>query len=386
MNVSVDHESLLRVARSRRASTSIVKYRWFLLFVALPTLVAAVYYGLIASPVYVSQSTFVIKSPGEKATPSLSLANLVQATGLTSGQEQTKEVLQYVRSRNALKDLQDRMNVRAVYSERRADFLSRFPRLFSDDSFETFYHYYGSHVGADVDTDSGLAVVQVEAFTPKDAYRINSALLDLSEGLVNRLNARAEERAIAEAQRRVDQAEQRVRNARVALSAYRNEQDIIDPTKQAVGLLDLSNKMIADRAALDAQVRLMMRVTPNHPGIQALRTRLAALDRIIDNQNAKIVGTPTGLASKVGNYDKLAVEKEFATQMLTEANANLETARTEAQKQQYYLERVVQPNLPDDPVLPNRLKRIFIVFAASLCLYFIGWMVAVGILEHAPED
>src|SRR5947208_14789016 len=103
MNVSVDHENLLRVARARRASTSIVKYRWFLSFVALPTLVAAVYYGVIASPIYVSQSTFVIKSPGEKATPSLSLANLVQATGLTSGQEQTKEVLHYVRSRNALK-------------------------------------------------------------------------------------------------------------------------------------------------------------------------------------------------------------------------------------------------------------------------------------------
>ena len=387
MNVSaLDHETLLRVARARRASTSLRKYRWFLLFVALPTLLATIYYGFIASPIYVSQSTFVIKSPGEKSSPSFSLANLVQGSGLTSGQEQTKEVVQYIRSRNALKDLQRRMDVRAVYSQRHADFLSRFPRAFGDGSFETFYRYYGSHVGADVDTDSGLAVVQVQAFTPDDAYRINAALLDLSEGLVNRLNARAEDRAIAEAQRRVYQAEERVRNARLALSAYRNQQDIIDPAKQATGLLDVSNKMVADRAALDAQLHLMMRVTPNHPGIPALRTRLAAIDRIIANQNAKIAGSPTGLASKVGNYEKLAVEQDFATQMLTAANANLETARTEAQKQQYYLERVVEPNVPDDPVLPNRLKRILIIFGAALCLYFIAWMVVVGILEHAPED
>ena len=203
---------------------------------------------------------------------------------------------------------------------------------------------------------------------------------------VHDLHARAEDRAIAEAQRRVYQAEERVRNARLALSAYRNQQDIIDPAKQATGLLDVSNKMVADRAALDAQLRLMMRVTPNHPGIPALRTRLAAIDRIIANQNAKIAGSPTGLASKVGNYEKLAVEQDFATQMLTAANANLETARTEAQKQQYYLERVVEPNVPDDPVLPNRLKRILIIFGAALCLYFIAWMVVVGILEHAPED
>jgi capsular polysaccharide transport system permease protein len=63
----------------------------------------------------------------------------------------------------------------------------------------------------------------------------------------------------------------------------------------------------------------------------------------------------------------------------------LEQARVEAQKQQFYLERVVDPNLPDSPVLPNRLRNILVVFGASLCLYFIGWMLVVGILEHSPE-
>ena len=72
--------------------------------------------------------------------------------------------------------------------------------------------------------------------------------------------------------------------------------------------------------------------------------------------------------------------------MLTAANAALKSARTEAQKQQFYLERVVEPNKPDNSTLPHRLKSILIVFGTSLCLYFIGWMLVVGILEHAPED
>ena len=42
--------------------------------------------------------------------------------------------------------------------------------------------------------------------------------------------------------------------------------------------------------------------------------------------------------------------------------------------------------MPDDAALPNRLKQILIVFGAVICLYFIGWMLVVGILEHAPED
>ena len=98
------------------------------------------------------------------------------------------------------------------------------------------------------------------------------------------------------------------------------------------------------------------------------------------------MGTPTGIASKLGTYENLNVEQEFATQMLTASNTALETARTEAQKQQFYVERVVEPNLPDEPLLPRRLKRILVALAASLGLYLIGWMLVVGILEHAPED
>jgi len=387
MNVStIDHEALREVVRDSRLQSRLMRHRWLALFVGVPTLLAVIYYGLIASPVYVSQSSFVIKTPGQKAAPSVSLANLVQATGLSAGQEQTKEVLQYIRSRDALKDLQAQTNIREKFSQRGADFLSRFPSLFRDDSFENLYRFYGSKVGANLDPESGLAIVEVRAFTPEDAYDINARLLNLSETLVNRLNQRAEGRAIAEAERRVLQAEDRVRSARISLAAFRNQQDLIDPAKQAAGVLEVSNSLEAERAALQAQLDLMLRVAPRNPSIPALRNRIAAVGRAAGVQTGRAVGTPSGIASKLGAYEKLNVEQEFATQMLTAANASLEQARTEAQKQQFYLERVVEPNKPDDALLPHRLKQILIIFAASLCLYFVGWMLVVGILEHSPED
>ncbi|MFL5240432.1 MAG: capsule biosynthesis protein [Rhizomicrobium sp.] len=387
MNVStIDHETLREVVRKSRRQNLLIKHRWLALFVGLPTALAAIYYGIIASPIYVSQSSFVIKSPGQKSVPTLSLANLVQTSGLSAGQEQTKEVLQYIRSRNALQDLQARIDIRSKYTSRGADLLSRFPQLFHDGSFENLYRYYGSMVSANVDSDSGLAVVETRAFTPDDAYLINVKLLDLSETLVNRLNERAEGTGIREAERRVEQAQIRLSNARVALSAFRNQQDIIDPAKQATGVLEISNRLVSEQAALQAQLDLMLRVAPRNPSIPALRNRIAAIGREVAAQNGRAVGTPTGIASKMGAYEKLNVEQEFATQMLTAASAALEQARTDAQKQQFYLERVVQPNKADEPTLPQRLKRILIVFAVSLCLYFIGWMLVVGILEHAPED
>lgn len=387
MNVTtIDHDELRLVVRRSKTRDWLLRHRWIGLFVVLPTLLTAIYYGLIASPVYVSESSFVIKSPGQKAIPTMSLANLVQATGLSAGQEQTKEVLQYIRSRDALKDLERETDIRAKYSSRGADFLSRFPRPFRDPSFENLYRYFTSMVAADLDRESGLAVVQVQAFRPDDAVEVNAKLLDLSERLVNRLNQRAETRAIAEAQGRVFQAEERLRNARVALSAFRNQQDLIDPAKQATGVLEISNRLVTEQAALQAQLDQMRRVAPRHPAIPALESRIQAISRESGAQTGRVVGTPTAIASKLSAYEKLNVEQEFATQVLTAANMSLEQARTEAQKQQFYLERVVEPNKPDDSALPHRLKQILIVFGASLCLYFIGWMLIVGILEHAPED
>lgn len=376
----------MRAVRTKPAVLAELKRRrWFLLFVVLPTLLAMVYYGLIASDVYVSQSRFVIKAPGQKSMPTGTLANLIQTTGFGGGEQETKEVLDYVRSRNALADLQRQMNVRALYEESGADFLSRFPRPFRERSFEGLFKYYQTMVSASPDSESGMAVVEVRAFRPEDAQNINARLLSLSEQLVNRLNQRAERRAVAEAEARVIHAESRVRKARVALSGFRNRQEIIDPAKQATGVLEISNKLVTEHATLQAQLELMERVAPANPSIPALRARISALGSEIAAQNARVVGTPTGIASKVGGYENLLAEQEFAQQTLTAAGTMLEQARAEALKQQYYLERVVDPNLPDSAQLPNRLKNILVVLGASLCLYLIGWMLVRGILEHSPE-
>ena len=362
------------------------KRRWFLLFVIGPTILAALYYGLIASDIYVSESRFVIKSPDQKRSQMSTFANLVQATGISGGQEQTNEVLTFVQSRDALKALEKDPGVRGMFTSSQTDIFSRFPRPFSNDSFESLFKYYGNMIDARFDTEAGTAIIKARAFTPQDAYHINSRLLDLSEGLVNRLNSRAQTKGISEAQKQVELATARAKIARVALTQYRNSQSVVDPSKQAIGELEISNSMVAQRAALQAQLDLMQRAAPGNPSIPALRSRISAITIQINSQDSRVVGTGSGIASKMGGYDNLLVEQEFATESMNAANAALVQARAEAQRQQFYLERVVDPNLPDTPLLPKRFINILIVFAAATCLYFIAWMFMIGVLEHAPED
>jgi capsular polysaccharide transport system permease protein len=360
--------------------------RWFLLFVILPTIVVALYYGLFAADIYVSESRFVIKAPNQKQSQSSTLASLIQTTGLSGGQEQTNEILDYIRSRDALAELSKRTALRARFMSPEADALSRYPAPFVADRIENLYKYYRKMIDAQLDHDTGLAIVRTKGFTPDDAYALNARLLDLSEALVNRLNNRAQDKAISEAERRVKESQVRLRTARIALGQYRNNQALLDPAQQGAGVLDISNRLITEQAGLRAQLQSIERVAPRNPAIPALRGRIAAIGAQIAQQTGRAVGTSTGIASKLSGYENLVVEQEFATQMVTAANASLEQARTEAQRQQFYLERVVEPHRPDLALLPYRLQNVLIVFATCLCLYLIGWMLIVGILEHAPED
>jgi len=361
------------------------RYRWFLVVVVLPVLLATIYYGLVASDRYVSESRFVIKSPGQRNMQMGGLASLIQTTGLSAGQEQGNEVIEYLKSRDALAELDKRMAFRKRYETTGADWLSRFPGPFGSSTFEDLYKYYQRAVTPSTEHETGVVVLSTWGFTAKDARDVNEQLLRLSEELVNRLNDRAQNRGITEGERRVQIAEERVRKARLALREYRNSADLLDPARQGAGVIEVSNRLVAEQAVLRAQLDEMERVAPQNPAIPTLRARIATLGTQIDVQNGRAVGTKGGIATKLTQYESLLAEQEFGQQMLTAANASLEQARAEAQKQQFYLERVVEPNLPDDALLPHRFRQILTVAGVALCIYLIGWMLVAGILEHSPD-
>lgn len=375
-----------RTSRFRRWRETLSRQRWFVLVVVLPTLAAAVYYAFFASDVYLSESSFVIRNPAQKQTSTSTLANLIQTTGFSAGQQEVSEVIEYIHSRNAVASLERGVHLRDRFTTGQADRLSRFPAFWLEDKFENLYDYYLDMVEARIDDETGVAVLEVRAFTPEDARAINAALLALSEDLVNRLNVRAQQQVIEEGTKRVADAEERVRRARITLARYRNANGLLDPERQAAGVLEISNQLIAERATLQAQLNLMVQAAPDNPAIPSVRGRIAAIGREIDAQNARVVGTRSGIASKLATYENLMMEQEFSAQVLTIANTTLEQARTDAQKQQFYLQRIVEPTAPDLARYPSRIKRILTIAVGLFCLYMIGWMLVVGIREHAPED
>jgi capsular polysaccharide transport system permease protein len=370
----------------RKWGEKIARNPWFLIGVVLPVLVSAIYFFIIASDQYVSESRFVIKAPNQRGAQISTFANLIQTTGLSGGQEQSNQVIDYARSRSALQALSKVVSLDKIYSNSSADFLSRFPQPWQENAREDLHVYYRKKVVIDRDADTGLVVLRTTAFAPRDAAVINEELLRQSENLVNELNERARRSAISESENRVREAEARAESARRAMASYRNKAELVDPLKQAGGVVEIANRLITERAVLEAQLSTLRRLTPDHPSISALRERIASLTQEIDQQTARIVGGSNAISGKLPAYEGLALEQELSSQLVMLARASLEQARTDASKQQFYLERVVDPNVPDLPEYPHAWRNVLTIFGFALCLYLIAWMFIVGILEHAPQD
>ena len=171
-----------RGIKARLASVSFILW----LTVIIPTALAVIYFGLIASDVYISESRFVVRSPQRQAQSGLGA--LFQGTGFSRSQDDTYSVHDFILSRDALKELDDQLGVRKAYSSKDADFINRFPGVDWDDSFEAFYRYYRNRVTLDYDTVSSITILKVRAFNADDSKNINDLLLKMGERLVNNLN------------------------------------------------------------------------------------------------------------------------------------------------------------------------------------------------------
>lgn len=352
----------------------------FLLTVAAPTTLSILYFGLIASDVYVSESRFVVRSPEKQSSSALGL--VLKSAGFTNAGEEIYAIQDYALSRDALRELNKGNAVANAFSSDQIDPISRFALMTFNNTFEDLYRYYQKMVKAQNDTTSSITTLTVRAYTSQDAYRFNEQILSLSEALVNKLNRRAQGDLIGFAQAEVDNAEARARNAAVELAVYRNQQAIVDPEKQAEMQLQLVSKLQDELIATRSQLAQVRKIAPDNPQIEVLQVRAASLEEDIERETANVAGGRRSLAGKASRYQRLELESQFADRQLASAMASLETARNEAQRKQVYLERIVQPNKPDIAIEPRRLRGIFATFALGLVAWGILTMLLAGLREH----
>ena len=357
--------------------------RLLLAMLLLPTLLAAIYYGALADDRYVSEARFLVRSGAQPAGNMGGMGALLQLVGLSRSQDDAYAVRDFLASRDALHQLGERVDLRRIYDTGGPDLLLRYPAPWYPATEEGFYRYFQNRLSVVVNIDSGLVTVQVEARRAADAQRVAATLLDLGEGLVNRLNERMRADTIKVAEDEVQRAQDRRIAAEVALTDFRNRELMLDPTKTSAMVLQVIGRLVSAEAELRAEIATLQATAPTSPQLPPLRERATAIEQQIAAERARIGGSGDGLADKISAYERLLLEQEFATRLLAHGMTALEAARTEARRQALFVERVVQPGLPDEATEPHRAMMVLTVFGFNVPGAGLAWLLISGLREHA---
>lgn len=353
----------------------------FVAVVVAPVLAAVIYFGFLASDVYVSESRFVVRSPDKPATSGLGI--ILKSAGFTNAGDEASAAQSYATSRDALREINRNGAFQRAYSRPDVSLFDRFNGFGMTGSFEHLYRYFQGKVALQNDTTTSITTLTVRAFTPTDAQRFNKELLELSEATVNRLNERGRQDLVRYAQQEVDQAQARASRASLALAAYRNRSGVVDPEKQADVQMQMISKLQDNLIAAKTELAQLQQYTPENPQIPVVRTQIGTIQQQIDRELGKVAGNKGSLAASAVQYQRLVLESDFSTKQLGGALASLQDAQSEAQRKQAYVERIVEPNLPDSALEPRRLRGIFATLIISLVAYGVLRMLYAGIKEHA---
>ncbi|MEZ5817631.1 MAG: capsule biosynthesis protein [Hyphomicrobiaceae bacterium] len=349
-----------------------------------PTLIVATYLGLIATDRYVSEAKFVIRTAA-KPIGSAGLGAVLQMAGLGHAQDEVFSVQSFITSRTAIQKLAERLPIREMYARKGADFIARYPSIIFGPTAEELYRYLGWMVTTIYSSTTGVTTLRVEAFQPEDARQVVTVLLDLGEQAVNAMNARIHKDAAHSARIKVREDQQRLIDAQVAITRFRNSELLIDPVGSSVIVTEVVARLSAEAVQTEAQIRELSAAAAGAPQLASLRRRADALQEQIKRERARIASEDGGLADKLATYERLVLDREFAKETLTASVKALEAAELEARRQQLYLERIVEPIASDYSTAPERLRIVASTFGLNLVLLMIVWLVYSGIKEHAAE-
>ena len=359
----------------------------FVVMVVIPTVLTALFYIFLATDQYATQSYFAVRSPSGSGASSSLLGVVAGISGASSSESADSYIiLDFINSRELIEDLEQRIDLRAIYDRPEADFYYRFDPT---KPIEDFVDYLKMMIVPEYNTTSNVVTLTVRAFRPEDAQLVAENVIAASERLINEMSRRAREDTLRESRDEVARAEQRLRLNSAAIAAFRRTEADIDPTKTAGSQLAIISRLESDISAKRAELKgLRTTMSATAPRVVELGRELAALEEQLRQERDRPSGGAEGgaggsvLTDRLTKYEELQIEQKFAQEAYTSALASLEAARMNADRQQRYISVFVSPRIPQYPLYPEGLRWTGCILGLSLILWGLVSIIFSGVKDH----
>ena len=378
-----NRERMQRVAapaRLRRRHVTLMAS--FVAFVLLPVALSAWYLYTQAADQYVSRVGFTVRTEDVASSSDL----LSGFTSLSGGKASDSDILfSYLRSQTLVEDLDARIDLRALFSKPEHDFYFGFDPA---GTIEDLTDHWQRMVKVYYDEGSGLMELQVNAFSAEDATLIANELLALSSTLVNDLNAQARADSTRYARDELEKALDRLKESRRSVLAFRNDNQIVDPSADIASQNSLITTLQQQLAESLIEYDLLAASTnrENDPRIQPLRQRIDVIrDRIRQERSKFGAGTDEdggAFSELISEYEGLSVEREFAEQSYISALAAFDSALAEAGRQSRYLATFIAPTQAERSTHPKRARLLALTAVFALLIWATGTLMYYAVRDR----
>lgn len=353
------------ISRRRRKKMGLLMIR-LAFFVFLPSFMAGYYFYKVATPMYATDSQFLIiqNEGGGGASPFGGLLPTQFANSADSIATQA-----YLQSKDAMLRLDRDAGFKAHFANGDIDAIQR---LDEDPSNEEAYKIYKKNVKIGYDPTEGVIRMEVIAANPNVSTDFSERLIEYAEERVNDLSAQKRNDGMEDARAGFEQAQAKRREVQQQLIELQVKNGV-DPQAEIVAIRaqisTYEGLLIEKELELAA---LLDNTRPNRAKVDGAQGDVRRLNEQLDKLRDKLNNATQGddsLAQKAVELQLAQADLAAADLVLQSAQTAMDQARSEASRQVRYLTVAVQPVPPDEPTYPRKFENTVLAFLIFAGIY-----------------
>ena len=360
----------------------------FLALVMVPLFLVMLYLGLLSVDQYSSTAGFTVRQENAASGPDI-VGGLAQFAGGSGIATDSGILYAFIQSQEMVTAVNRQVDLREHYTQ-------NWPRdfafaLWPRSTLEDLIWYWRRVVRLAYDSSSGLTEVQVLAYDPDTAQKIASIIVDESEKRINELSEQAREDTLRHARADVEEALERLRGAREAMTGFRSRTQIVDPEADIQGRMGVMNNLQQQLAEALINYDLLQgttreddpRMVTARKRIDVIRQRIRIERQTFASDNTDTGGVGKDYPSLISEYESLNLDREFAEQIYRASLMALESARDEAIRNSRYLAVYIKPTLAGSSQYPRRWLIFLLTGVFLLLVWSVGALIYYSIRDRS---
>lgn len=336
--------------------------------IVIPMILLTVYYTLIASERYVSESRIVIKQGGDLGQQLVGLT--IPFLGMSGGpnKDDAMLVMEFIHSPDLLDRLDQNLGLKEQFSQTGFDIVNDLPPWAKR---EDFINIYRRRVDLRYDNQRGVLVIGTWAKSGEQAQKLNQAILAEAEKFINELSHKIAREQLDFAGKEMLAARENLEKAKEALLQYQNNSSFVDPAVELGMTSQVIAGLQAQLAAKEVELKMLLAMMQeNAPQVLSLRQVVASLRVQIQDERQKIASSQAkGLNRKAAAFLDYKSMVDFQSDVYRASLVATEKLRVEAARKIRSLAVISSPQIPERAEYPQRLY-LLAVWLLGLCVLY----------------